>query len=53
MVLRFCVMGTACTQEPILADPDGTLGTEDMPAYDHLDFEQRRLIGLYLRYLNR
>lgn len=35
----------------ILADPEGTIGSEDMPAYAEVPLEERRAIGIYLRWL--
>ena len=35
----------------ILADPQGTIGSEVMPDFAHVTFEDRRAIGVYLRTL--
>jgi ubiquinol-cytochrome c reductase cytochrome b subunit len=37
----------------ILADPKGTIESEDMPAFDHVSLEGRLAVGLYLQTLRR
>ncbi len=37
----------------MIGDPLGVIGTEDMPPYAFVPFEERRMMGLYLRWLNR
>jgi quinol-cytochrome oxidoreductase complex cytochrome b subunit len=36
----------------ILADPEGTIDSKDMPSYAQVPVEERRAIGHYLRWLN-